>query len=233
MRRLVTVLLMSFALPAAAGEAPPRAEGAQIHETPDAREAVQPERDASFVIGPHIGVTMPQLFSDLGSWPVFGLELGWIAPFDAGPMRRPLQISLDTLYTAPGASGSGESEWLGEDGGEYRWELRQKMLIFQLGFLWRFMPPSERIRAYAVLGPRLFLMESVLDARGNGDEDFGTNRETNHEFGFAVGGGLDLAAGPGTAFATLMLSTSNLDQQITGDANTGTLTLSLGYRLWF
>lgn len=239
MRRLAALLLLSLVLPlTTAGEARADAPSAEAPAATPATTAAttavaQEERDAFLVIGPHIGMTMPQLFSDLGFWPIFGLEIGWIAPFDAGAMRRPLQISLDTLYTAPGASGSGESAWLGEDGAEYAWDLRQKMLIFQLGFLWRFLPPSSLVRPYATVGPRLFLMETVLEARGNGDEDFGTNRETNHEFGFAFGGGLDISAGPGTAFATLLLSTSNLDQRITGDTNTGTMSLSIGYRLWF
>lgn len=189
--------------------------------------------DSSIVVGPHIGVTSPQLFSDLGSWPIFGLELGYILPLDVGPFERPIQLSLDTSYTAPGAVGTGENMHLGESGASYDWTLQQRMLVLQPTLLWRFMAPGEFLSAYALLGARAYLMESVLTASGNNGEDFGENRETNREFGFVVGAGADLAVGPGTLFGTLYLSRSGLDQRITGDANTGALALSLGYRLYF
>jgi opacity protein-like surface antigen len=195
--------------------------------------AAHPAGEKSIVVAPHIGVTAPQLFSDLGSWPIFGLELGYIMPFNAGSFTRPLQLSFDVMYTAPGATGTGENLHLGEGGASYEWTLKQQMLVLQLGALWRFMPPGEFVSAYAMVGPRVYLMESVLNASGNGGADFGENRETNTEYGFVLGGGADFAVGPGTLFTTLYFSMSKLDQRITGEANTGALALSAGYRLYF
>ncbi|MFU8804440.1 MAG: hypothetical protein ACNA8W_11565, partial [Bradymonadaceae bacterium] len=76
--------------------------------------ATPPASDKSFVLAPHIGVTVPQLFGDLGSWPVFGLELGYVIPTDIGSFRRPLQVRFDAMYTAPGATGTGTNAWLGQ-----------------------------------------------------------------------------------------------------------------------
>ncbi|MFU8805153.1 MAG: hypothetical protein ACNA8W_15165 [Bradymonadaceae bacterium] len=215
-RALAVIILSTFVFITATSEA-------QAH----------PAGENSIVIAPHVGVTVPQLFSDLGSWPIFGLEMGYIMPFDAGPFTRPLQVSLDVMYTAPGATGVGANPHLGTDGGNYEWTLQQRMLILQIGALWRFMAPGEFVSAYALAGPRVYLMESVLTASGNGGADFGENRETNTEYGFVVGGGADFAVGPGTIFATLYLGLSGLEQRITGDANTAAFALSAGYRLYF
>lgn len=202
----------------------------------DAEVEVEPATDHpgarnNFVLAPHVGVLVPQLFSELGAWPLFGLEVGYILPFDVGSMRRPLQLSVDALYTQPGADGSGASTSLGEAGGNYQWELVQRTLILEASALWRFIPPGESFSAYGSLGPRLYLMETELQASGNG-ADFGENRETNTEYGFFVGGGVEFALGPGSLFTALEFGWSDLNQTITGDANTGALALDIGYRLF-
>lgn len=184
-------------------------------------------------IGPHIGVLIPQLFGELGAWPIFGLELGYILPFDASAtMRRPLQLTLDVLYTQPGASGTEDAPALGEDGQAFDWKLREKILVFELGGLWRFAPPGEGLSPFASLGGRMYLMESVMTAESGG-EPFGENRETKTQFGFVVGGGAEYALGPGALFGALEIGWSDLKQRITGDSNTGALVVDLGYRFLF
>jgi len=196
---------------------------------------VEPEPAATLAqayVAPHIGVVVPQLFTDLGSWPIFGLECGYVLPFDVGPFIRPLIVALDVMYTAPGATGSGTDSNLGESGGAYDWELSEQMLVLELTAAWRFMPLGESLSAYGQIGPRLYLLESVLTASGAGG-DFGEHRETDTNVGFVAAGGLDLQLGPGSAFAALELGYSGLDQKITGDSNTGALNIELGYRLQF
>ena len=233
-RLLPALLILGLATPALADDSPDDAGATTATARADSDgERGHPASRNAVVVAPYVGVSAPQLFSDLGSWAVFGLELGVILPFDVGPFTRPLQLALDTAYTNPGASGSGENEHLGDDGAEWNWELRQRMLTFQFSVLWRFMAPGDAVSVYALVGPRLYLMESVLEASGNNGEDFGQNRETSSEFGVGFGGGVDIAAGPGTIFGTLLMSTSNLDQRITGDTNTGALSLNLGYRFYF
>ena len=190
-------------------------------------------RELSFVVAPHVGVLVPQLFSELNTWPVFGLELGYILPFDVGSMVRPLQVAVDVMYTQPEASGSGFDADLGPEGADWEWELVQQTLIVELAALWRFLPPGEGFSAYATAGPRLYLMRSELTASGNEGNSFGENTETKTEYGLMVGGGAEYAVGPGSIFAALELGWSNLDTRITGDSNTGALVVDLGYRLMF
>ena len=75
--------------------------------------------------------------------------------------------------------------------------------------------PGRRRRARGTLGQTL--TRAGPDAR----------------YGLVVGGGADFAVGPGTIYGALEFGWSNLDQRLTGDSNTGALTLDAGYRLYF
>ncbi len=203
--------------------------------TPEPQPQPEPQPDlrlASAYVGGHVGFLVPSLFGELNPAPLFGVEAGYILPFDLGPFTRPLGLALDVLYTAPGAEGDGTHASLGEGGGTYAWELQEQLLIFELTALWRFMPLGDTLSAYLNAGPRLFLLQTTLDAQSDG-QSFGQHQERDTNLGAVFGGGLDLQLGPGTAFAALELSWSGLDQKITGDANTGALALDLGYRLHF
>jgi len=196
-------------------------------------KADHPAHDLSLTIAPHVGVLVPQLFSELGAWPVFGLELGYILPFDAGSMVRPLEITADVMFTMPSASGTDFSPAFGESGEDYDWELVERTVVVELAVLWRFMPPGQGFSVYGQLGPRLYLTESVMTASSASGADLGENRETKTEVGFMVGGGAEYAVGPGSIFGALEFGWSDLNKRITGDSNTGALVLDLGYRLMF
>lgn len=187
----------------------------------------------TFSLAPHVGVIAPQPFVDLGSFPIFGLEAGFIMPFDAGSMVRPLSLNFDVMFTAPRAEGEGVSADLGAEGADYQWELVERMLILELSAIWRFTPAGKGLSAFAQVGPRFYMMESVMNAEGNNGQTFGENSEVGREFGFVVGGGAEYALGPGAIFGALEFSFSDLKQEITGDANNGALVLDLGYRLFF
>lgn len=216
-------------------EEPPADVAASASETVPAEDEHR-ARDANIVLAPHVGVTFPQLTSELQTWPIFGLELGYIFDFDVGNMERPLQAGIDVMYTQPTSSGTGDSGNLGgtgEDGAEYAYDLKQQMLIVEGYGLWRFMPAGDTISAYGLLGPRIYLMRSIMEATGNDGQDFGTNYETKTQVGLVFGGGIDAAMGPGTLFAGLEFGWSNLKERITGDSNTGAIVLDVGYRLYF
>ena len=185
----------------------------------------------NIAIAPQLGVSAPQPFGDLNSWPVFGLDVGYILPFDAG-MERPLQIGIGASYTQPSATGEGDHPMLGDEGREYQWDLTQRMLTLQLTTMWRFMPPGQGFSAHGIIAPRMYLMESVMEASSDGS-DFGENREGNTEYGVAIGGGVEYMLGPGALMATLLVGGSPLDQRITGEANTGAINVDIGYRLFF
>jgi opacity protein-like surface antigen len=216
-----------------AEDAPELSDAADVSSEVDVGGDAHPAASNSIVLAPHVGVLFPQVASDLGTWPVFGLSAGYILPFDVASFTRPLEVGLDLMYTQPGADGSGTSPNLGEDGADYDWELTQRMLIVELYALYRFMAPGEFISAYAHIGPRAYFMEAEMEATGNGGQDFGTNTQTNDEYGLVFGGGADFAVGPGTIYGALEFGWSNLDQRITGDSNTGAINLDVGYRLYF
>jgi hypothetical protein len=99
--------------------------------------------------------------------------------------------------------------------------------------MWRFMPPGQGFSAHAIVAPRMYMMETVLEAASNEGSDFGEHRETNSEWGVVLGGGAEFMLGPGALFGTLLVGGSPLDQRITGEANTAAINVDLGYRLFF
>ena len=215
-----------------------RGEGEEV--APSTDEVVEvpveaPERARAsprIVAGLHAGATVPQVFSELTLAATFGLDVGYLPPVDIGPFVRPLQIGLGISFTNPPAEGQSADPDLGDEGRAVVWSLEERMLVLELNAAWRFMPLTERWSAFAQLGPKLYLMESILKA-SSGGADFGEQRETRTHVGFSVGGGVDLSLGPGSAFAALEIGGSDLDKTITGDANTGAVSLELGYRLHF
>lgn len=212
---------------------------AQDAETPGPAvvQSVEPaatseSSEVSFTLAPHVGVLVPQLFSELGSWPIFGLEFGYILPFDVGSMERPLAITLDGMYSQPGSSGSAFEPTLGEEGQNFDWELTQRMVVVELAAQWRFMPAAQGLSVYGLIGPRLYLLESVVTASSEGS-DFGENAETQTHVGMVAGGGVEYPLGPGSLFGALEFGWSDLNTRVTGDSNTGTLVVDLGYRFMF
>lgn len=190
----------------------------------------------AFSVAAHAGVGFPQLTSELQTWPVFGLEGGYAPDFTVAGTDRPLRVGLDLMFTQPGAQGEGASSVLGgvaAGGAEYRWELTQQMLIVEVYGAWRHALGDGRLGVYGVVGPRVYLLRSVMDARGNGGEDFGTHEESLTKVGFVAGSGVDFELGPGAAFAGAEFGWSGLDGRMTGESNTGTLVLDVGYRFDF
>ena len=71
------------------------------------------------------------------------------------------------------------------------------MLMLELVFKWRLRSAgNDSWNAYALVGPRAYLMESVLTAKSGG-EDFGEHRETKTQYGIMGGLGGEYLLGPG------------------------------------
>lgn len=184
-------------------------------------------------VSPQLGFTAPQPFGELGSFPIFGADVGYILPFDIADFQHPLQVGLEGSFTAPSAEGNGTHAMLGESGAGYEWHMRQRIFTLQLTTMWRFVPPESGVSPHILFGPRIYMMESVLEASGNSGQDFGENRETNTEVGLAFGAGAEYPIGPGSATGSVVFTRSGLDQRITGEANTGAFNLNVGYRFFF
>lgn len=166
-------------------------------------------------------------FNGLGPFVIGGVELGYVF----GGTNRRIAALLDVTYTAPNASGSDKEAFDPQriPGGTYDWELRQKELVFQPTFMYRLTGLTATITPYAGIGPRIYLLESVV--RGSsGGKPFQDTTEHSTKIGFGIPLGAELALGPGGVFAELHFQWAPLDHQTTGDTQLGGGSLFLGYR---
>lgn len=157
-----------------------------------------------------------------------GIELGWVF---AGTDRS-IAALLQVEYSAPPASGSVTEEGFDPPrvaDGSYDWELVQKELVFQPTFLYRLTGIHDSLTPYAGIGPRIYLLESVV--RGNaGGETIGDTTEQSTKLGLGVPLGAELALGPGGLLAELLFQWAPFEHDTTGDTHLGGLSLLLGYR---
>jgi hypothetical protein len=183
-----------------------------------------------YSVAAHVGVLVPQLSTELDSSALLGLELGYVVPLDMGGLERPLGFQFDVMGTAPGASGGGTSEQLGE-GGTYEYDIRVSMVILELTASWRFAL-GELGGVYLQAGPRAYFLETTVDASSGGAK-FGRRTQGDNALGGVVALGGDLILGPGAVFLAAEYAGSDLKTRLAGDANTGALAFDLGYRLRF
>lgn len=162
-------------------------------------------------------------FNGLSPFVIAGLELGYVFP---GTKRR-MGALLDLTYTAPATDGSAPDTRV--PGSSYKWEVRQKELVFQPTFLYRFTGLTETITPYVGLGPRIYLLQTVT--RGSaGASKFQDSTEQSTKFGFGIPLGAELALGPGGLFAEFLFQWAPLTHQITGDTSLASGSLFVGYR---
>jgi hypothetical protein len=167
-------------------------------------------------------------FNGLDPFVQGGLELGWVF---AGT-HRSIGAMLQVEYSAPPADGEVTEEGFDPPrvpDSMYKWEMVQKQLVFQPTFLYRFTSLEGSITPYAGIGPRIYLLETVV--RGSsGGETIGDTFERSTKFGVGVPLGAELALGPGGVFAELLLQWGPFDHETTGDTHLGGGSLLLGYR---
>jgi len=208
MRKLVASLVFATALA--------RAPAALAGE-PDA-----PGRGKAHV-GLLTGVFLPQLASELGT--AFGIEL-------EGGVRvwRRLAPTFSVAFSQPPVTNARDDPRL--TGGSYVAATTQRELTFTVGAYWWFLPEGRRLNAYAGLGARLYLLETITNG-SSGGMPFLENRETSSRFGGVATGGGEYRLGPGAAVLQLALSGSDLPHLVTGDVATTGLSATVGYRLFF
>lgn len=189
-------------------------------------QAPDPWSSKWLVLGLGIGMGFPQPFSRLRNFGVYGLEVGFLLPF----WGRRLQLGGMFTYSEPG-SGKGDSDpRLGAGGDVYRWDLTQREYVLEVFHAQvRFFPIGTRVNPYGRFGVRVYLLDTVANGTAVGTT-FGQYNERFTEAGFSVAGGLEVRAGPGAFHFELRVDWSNMDRRISGDSNTGMLTLFGGYR---
>jgi opacity protein-like surface antigen len=162
-------------------------------------------------------------FNGLSPFVIGGLELGYVFP----GTKRTMGALLDVTYTAPNSDGSASDARVPSE--SYKWELRQKELVFQPTFLYRLTSVSDKITPYAGIGPRIYLLQSVT--RGSaGGATFQDSTEKSTKFGFGIPLGAELALGPGGLFAEFLFQWGPLTHKTTGDTSLASGSLFVGYR---
>lgn len=160
-------------------------------------------------------------FNHLDAFVTGGIELGYVLK------GGNIALLLDTTYTAPKTDGSTTDPRM--PGGRYDWEIRQKQLVFQPTFEYRFTMLSDKITPYAGIGPRIYLLEDVTRGTAGG-QTIKDSFERSTKWGLGVPLGAELALGPGGLFAELLFQWGPLNHQTTGDTHLGSGSLFVGYR---
>lgn len=173
-------------------------------------------------LGVHAGVVLPQLSSELDTTLGMELEAGYrvwrnLSPFFGAGYRQPV---VD--------NGQDDARLVA---GEYTATTTQRELTLTAGALWWFLRPGSSFNAYAGLGGRVYLLESITNGAAGG-MPFLENRETSTRVGGVVLGGAELHVGPGAAVAGLEVGGSDLPHLVTGDVATTALQITLGYRMF-
>ena len=160
----------------------------------------------------------------LSPFVAIGLEGGYILPV----LDHQLAIVLDVDYTQPTTTGSEADPRV--MGGTYTWKLTEQELGIMPAVIYR-LTTMKSVIPYGGIGPRVLLARSTV--RDNGAPAIMETHEQSTRIGVGVPLGAELRLGPGSATGELLIQYGTLNHVATGDANTGAISLSFGYRMVF
>jgi hypothetical protein len=232
MKRAILLFALGFRVawaqapqPALKPEAPTPAPAPAPAPDPPPSVGARAPSEKVFLIGAHVGMGFPQLFSKLRNFGVYELELGYLLPV----WERRVQIGGAFSYSEPGSGNGRPDPRLATASGDYRWDLSNRELVLEVNVLIRAFPPGSFIVPYGKVGFRVYLLDTEISGASAGNP-FGVYNEKFTEPGFVVGGGIEIRLGPGAFNAELRVDYSEMNRRISGDSNTGMLTLLVGYR---
>lgn len=212
---LAALATLTSGAAALADEPPPSGTAPADSTSPPAEKP-----KGAFVAGAKVGAIAP--FDGLNPFVVGTIEVGYILPW----LNRGLAGLVDVSYTAPSASGEQADPRV--PGGKYTWNLTQHELVIQPTILYRYTGLG-RIVPFVGIGPRIYLMKSVVSGKA-GDAVIGETNEPSTQIGGGIPLGVELTLGPGAVMAELLFEIGTLDHSITGQSHTGGGTLNVGYR---
>lgn len=180
----------------------------------------------SFEVSLKGGVHLPQIANPLTTSFDAVLKVGYGLPF----IERRLQLFLDLGYTQPSVTVTGSDARV--PGGTFTATTTLRDLSTTLGLCFFILEPSRPLVPYVSAGARVHFLSAETDGSAGG-ATFGGWKETDTRFGgiFALGAGYRL--GPGRVLAELTLNVLPVDQRLTGVANASSLSVLLGYGLFF
>jgi hypothetical protein len=144
-------------------------------------------------------------------------------------LKHRLAITLEGAFTDPEADGTNHDPRLdASTGGAYSWHLEQRELILGLSLVYRHK--IGRWTPYVGVGPRLFLLDSRVTGKA-GTAGISESSEVSTKVGAGIPLGVGVRLGPGDLFLEATVNVSGIDHRTTGDSNTGSLSLAVGYRI--
>lgn len=215
MHRTISLFVLFLATAALAQEEVARAE-------PPPAALVSP----SFEVSLKGGVHLPQIANPLTTSFDAVLKVGYGLPF----IERRLQVFLDLGYTQPSVTVTGADARV--PGGTFTATTTVRDLSTTLGLCLFILEPTRPLVPYLSAGARVHFLSAETDGSAGG-ATFGGWRETDTRFGgiFAAGAGYRL--GPGRVLAELTFNVLPVDQRLTGVSNASSLSLLVGYGLFF
>lgn len=180
------------------------------------------EPDTTAFAAAKVGGIAP--FDGLSPFVSVGVEVGYVIP----AVDHRLAIVLDVDYTQPTTTGTEMDPRV--TGGSYTWKLTEQELGIMPVLVYR-LTGMKPVVPYAGIGPRVLLAKSTV--QDNGAPSIMQTHEQSTRFGVGVPVGAELPLGPGAAIGEVLFQYGTLNHVATGDANTGALSLSVGYRMMF
>lgn len=208
------------AAPAAPPEAAPvDVSASAVVDAPASSPAEEPAGGTGLLLGAKVGGIVP--LDGLSPFVQFGIELGYALP----PLKRQLAIVVAVDYTQP--STTNEEMDPRVTGGSYTWKLIEQELGVQATLMFR-AKSVKPVIPFAGIGPRILFARSKV--QDDGAPMISTTREQSTRIGIGVPLGVELPMGPGGLVGEVLLQYGTLDHTATGDAHTGAISLSVGYR---
>jgi len=137
-----------------------------IAETPDSSQGepedpVEKRAKVGLVIGPKLGASFGQVFSDLGTSFIGELEIGYLLPLPP-PIGRSFELFVSLQYTQPTLDGkTSNTDPRLPDEGTMSYQITQQQLLLTPGVLFRIPLGSEvgaLLRPYTALGARVYML---------------------------------------------------------------------------
>ncbi|MFZ5440030.1 MAG: hypothetical protein ACOZQL_08465 [Myxococcota bacterium] len=189
--------------------------------------AAPAQERAAFEVSLKGGVHLPQIANALQTSFDFTLKLGYALPL----LERRLQLYADVGYTQPSTTRTGADERL--PGGTFSSLIVTRDLATALGLAFFMLDPAGAFVPWISAAVRIhFLRVETVGTAGDGSQ-LGTFTETDTRVGGVFGLGAGYRLGPGRVLAEVDVNVLPVDQRLTGDSNASSLSVLVGYGVFF
>lgn len=188
--------------------------------------APPPAPAPSFEISLKAGAHFPQIANPLTTSFDGVLKVGYGLPF----LERRLQVFLDLAYTQPSVKVTGADARV--PGGSFTATTTLRDLSTSLGLCFFILEPSRALVPYVSAGARVHFLRAETNGSA-GSSTFGAWQETDTRFGGVFAAGAGYRVGPGRIMAEVTFNVLPVDQRLTGASNASSLSVMLGYGLFF